>query len=324
MPTFVEVKRASDTRSRREVVAQMLDYAANGSVFWTPEQLRNWFEGDDPEGATDRLVTWLDPSEEEPENVADAFWQAVGTNLREGQIRLVFVADEIPASLQRLVEFLNEQMPRVEVLAVEIRQYRAAGGTAGALVPRLIGQTARAQAKKERPTSPARRSTRWTVEEVIEAVGLSGTDDGAVARVVRDWTAAHPHIKVTGGTGLSYPSFIVSVDSGRRTSRFRAVLALYGSPHGGRPMLEVRVKRMCRTRPYNRRETRERLVADLHGLGIPRLDAEDALIDKRPNIPLSELTDGRVDRLLAIVDRWIEDARAHAGEPETDDEFSEA
>ena len=324
VPTFVEVKRASDTRSRREVVAQMLDYAANGSVFWTPEQLRNWFEGDDPEGATDRLVTWLDPSEEEPENVADAFWQAVGTNLREGQIRLVFVADEIPASLQRLVEFLNEQMPRVEVLAVEIRQYRAAGGTAGALVPRLIGQTARAQAKKERPTSPARRSTRWTVEEVIEAVGLSGTDDGAVARVVRDWTAAHPHIKVTGGTGLSYPSFIVSVDSGRRTSRFRAVLALYGSPHGGRPMLEVRVKRMCRTRPYNRRETRERLVADLHGLGIPRLDAEDALIDKRPNIPLSELTDGRVDRLLAIVDRWIEDARAHAGEPETDDEFSEA
>src|SRR6266576_2895770 len=48
VPTFVEVKRASDTRSRREVVAQMLDYAANGSAFWLPEQLRAWFEGDDP------------------------------------------------------------------------------------------------------------------------------------------------------------------------------------------------------------------------------------------------------------------------------------
>jgi hypothetical protein len=103
-----------------------------------------------------------------------------------------------------------------------------------------------------------------------------------------------------------------------------SVLALYGSPHGGRPMLEVRVKRMCRTRPYNRRENRDRLAADLHGLGIPRLDAEDVLIDKRPNIPLSELTGGRVDRLLAIVDRWIEDVRAHAGEPETDDGSSEA
>src|SRR5260221_13424999 len=35
VPTFVEVKRASDTRTRREVVAQMLDYAANRSAFWT-------------------------------------------------------------------------------------------------------------------------------------------------------------------------------------------------------------------------------------------------------------------------------------------------
>ena len=48
MPTFIEVKRASDTRARREVVAQMLDYAANGSMFWTAEQLRSLFEGDDP------------------------------------------------------------------------------------------------------------------------------------------------------------------------------------------------------------------------------------------------------------------------------------
>src|SRR5260370_39740228 len=106
VPTFVEVKRASDTRSRREVVAQMLDYAANGSVFWTPGQLRGWFEGDDPESATERLGGWLDPTEDEPENVGDSFWQAAGTNLREGQIRLVFRADETPTCLQHLGEVL--------------------------------------------------------------------------------------------------------------------------------------------------------------------------------------------------------------------------
>ncbi len=32
VPTFVECKRATDTRARREVVAQMLDYAANGII----------------------------------------------------------------------------------------------------------------------------------------------------------------------------------------------------------------------------------------------------------------------------------------------------
>jgi len=40
IPTFVECKRSSDTRGRREVVAQMLDYAANGLVYWSVEGLR--------------------------------------------------------------------------------------------------------------------------------------------------------------------------------------------------------------------------------------------------------------------------------------------
>jgi hypothetical protein len=40
VPTFVECKRASDNRTRREVVAQMLDYAANGTQYWPMERLR--------------------------------------------------------------------------------------------------------------------------------------------------------------------------------------------------------------------------------------------------------------------------------------------
>jgi hypothetical protein len=43
VPTLVEVKRSSDTRIRREVVGQMLDYAANGVVYWPLEQLRELF-----------------------------------------------------------------------------------------------------------------------------------------------------------------------------------------------------------------------------------------------------------------------------------------
>ncbi|MBI4523379.1 MAG: hypothetical protein HY695_06150 [Deltaproteobacteria bacterium] len=40
IPTFVECKRASDSRARRQVVAQMLDYAANGLVYWSIDKLR--------------------------------------------------------------------------------------------------------------------------------------------------------------------------------------------------------------------------------------------------------------------------------------------
>ena len=37
IPTLVEVKRASDTRIRREVVGQMFDYAANALLHWPLE-----------------------------------------------------------------------------------------------------------------------------------------------------------------------------------------------------------------------------------------------------------------------------------------------
>ena len=44
IPTLVEVKRSSDTRIRREVVGQMLDYAANAVVYWPVESVRAQFE----------------------------------------------------------------------------------------------------------------------------------------------------------------------------------------------------------------------------------------------------------------------------------------
>jgi hypothetical protein len=44
VPTLVEVKRGRDRRLRREVVAQMLDYAAHAVLYWTAETIRSWFE----------------------------------------------------------------------------------------------------------------------------------------------------------------------------------------------------------------------------------------------------------------------------------------
>jgi hypothetical protein len=148
IPTFVECKRSSDPRGRREVVAQMLDYAANGSEYWAAGRLRQ------AAAATPRAKGVSVDDEirkligcQSDEEIA-AFWTRVEKNLKEGQVRLIFVADEIPRELRRLVEFLNEQMTKVEVLAVEVKQF--IHETRQALVPRVIGASESARATKTR------------------------------------------------------------------------------------------------------------------------------------------------------------------------------
>ena len=161
------------------------------------------------------------------------------------------------------------------------------------------------------PLERPRRTGRRTADDVINAVASSGDDAAAIARTVTGW-AAGPHLRLAGGTGLSYPSLTVEADSARTGgSRWRGVLALYASPHGGPPALEVRIKAMCQTPPYNHQQYRNRLTAGLHALGIPRLDRETDLSGLRPEIPLSELTAGRLDRLLTVIGHWITDVRAH-------------
>jgi hypothetical protein len=117
VPTIVEVERSTDTRIRREVVGQMLDYAANSVVYWSVDRFRAEFEANpEPEQAISDLL-------EDPDADPEEFWQKVKTNLQAGKVRLIFVSDRIPDELRRIVEFLNEQMSQTEVLAVEIKQY---------------------------------------------------------------------------------------------------------------------------------------------------------------------------------------------------------
>src|ERR1700687_5837128 len=80
VPTLVEVKRSDDTRIRRKVVGQMLDYAANGVVYCPAERLRSGFEsrcargGQEPEEVfRASLGDELDP---------ERFWDDIEQNLR--------------------------------------------------------------------------------------------------------------------------------------------------------------------------------------------------------------------------------------------------
>ncbi|MEY9722169.1 hypothetical protein ABIA22_004723 [Sinorhizobium fredii] len=143
-PVLVELKRAVDSRLRREVVGQLLDYAANATAYWQAGRIADSFAktvvdaGEDPEVVLRGFIGDQD---------AAVFWAQVDANFKAGRIKLVFVADEIPRELARIVEFLNDQM-RADVRAVELRWFAGDGGVI-TLSPRVIGETERAAVAKQ-------------------------------------------------------------------------------------------------------------------------------------------------------------------------------
>lgn len=191
VPTLVEVKRSSDTRIRRAVVGQMLDYAANGVVYWPLDELRELFarrcerEDDDP----DMVISEFAGEETEVED----FWARVGENLRAGMVRMVFVSDEIPRELGRVVEFLNGQMNPAEVIAIEVKQYVGEDGTK-TLVPRVIGQTAEVGARKGRRTTP--RGERLDRETLLANIREQSELAADAAEAVLDWAEREPRVDV--------------------------------------------------------------------------------------------------------------------------------
>jgi hypothetical protein len=309
MPTFVEVKRSTDTRARREVVAQMLEYAANGTEYWSAAETRAQFEARlrvEGKDANEELVSFLHREGEDAETVADEFWAQFGSNLAESRVRLLFVADEIPASLRRLVEFLNAQMDRLEILAVEIRQYKDDAGLA-ALVPRVIGATAQIADKKRKAggLGPRVRSTPWTEEQVVEAIRTLTPAAAPHVDHILSWAHASEALVIRGGTGVVHPSLTIQADTLHPRARFRSILSVYPDD---KAFLEVNVKRMGRSISV---AEQQQLLAGLAQVGLDHPLLRESPFDHRPNFDLSLLSVDQIDQLLSVIDVWLNAIRKH-------------
>ena len=214
IPTLVEVKRSSDTRLRREVVGQMLDYAANVVAYWPGAELRRLFDerprsdDDAPDEEVLALIGKATVDEPDAADAVDEFWQQAMSNLAARRIRLVFVADVIPRELQRIVEFLNENLVRAEVLAVEVKQFVGEGRQT--LVPRVIGRTAAAEDVKQasRGAKPVART--WTKDEFVEAASaIGGAGAHSLVQAALAWAARHG-VDPIYGKGKFGPLYLTS------------------------------------------------------------------------------------------------------------------
>lgn len=195
IPTIVEVKRSSNSEIRRQIVGQMLEYAANAVAYWSVESLRARFEVKPnwEQTFTDFLGV---------ENSQEQFWDKVRSNLEAGKVRLLFVADRIPPELRRIVEFLNRQMDPAEVLAVEVRQYVGEGSIT--LVPRVIGKVKEAQ--------PKQTPRQWDKTSFFrELESRCGREDARSARNLLDW-GIDSGLRVWWGKGTTDGSFYLMLD----------------------------------------------------------------------------------------------------------------
>ncbi|MFN6461492.1 MAG: hypothetical protein RMZ41_006540 [Nostoc sp. DedVER02] len=207
IPTIVEVKQSRNTQIRREVVGQILDYAANAVLFWSIEKIRAQFEANS--NAEQLLIDLIGNEEADLEK----FWQQVKVNLQLGKVRLVFVADKIPAELQRIVEFLNQQMNPAQVLAVEIKQYVGQG--LKTLVPRVIGQT-------KKTLIPPLEKRQWNALSFMKEVEIKYSPEAAkVASLIIEWATLQA-LQIQWGTGRSHGSFVPKFNyKGKNRTFFR-------------------------------------------------------------------------------------------------------
>lgn len=166
-PIAVEVKLGRNAESRRKVVAQAFDYAADLSEL-TIDEL-----DDICDGSIEECLSGLD--------IEENLWKRCGTNLRAGQMKIVIAVDESNESLNRMVRYINEHSD-LDVRLVAISKF----SDGNILVPNIIvsggGQ-----------------------EKVVKKAKASAADESGVYRenfekVVEHWNANFSARKTTGGS----------------------------------------------------------------------------------------------------------------------------
>lgn len=286
VPTFVEVKRSTDTRIRREVVGQMLDYAANALLHWPVSDIQAMFlascqeRGQSPEDTLREYLGEVDP---------ESYWDAVASHLGSRTVRLLFVADVIPVELQRIIEFLNDQLRYADVLGVEVQQYMAPGGQLQVLVPRVIGRTARAADVK---APRARGGRAWDEESFFAA--LDGTAI-PFSRALLEWARAHD-VDVSWGTGATYGTMRLRTDAGGQVAR------LTGMDTSGKMLWEPAA--LADVPPFDSEGKRLEIVRRLNA--VPGVDLpEKIVLSSWAHISPQVLRDPAVHEPLLTVLSWL-------------------
>jgi hypothetical protein len=210
---------------------------------------------------------------------------------------MVFVADEIPAELRRIVEFLNGQMDPAEVLAVEIRQY--VGQQLTTLVPRVIGQTSEAERKK---SAGGRDERTWDEASFFSEVSNRwGSQQAEVARRIFEW-AQQNKLRIDWGKRNQDGSMTPLLNHNGAWHSLIGVWT-YGT-------VEIPFQYMKSKPPFDAETKRQELRDLLNKIpGVEEIPTDG--LTRRPRILLSALTDGgALKEFMGVLDWVVQEIKA--------------
>lgn len=154
IPTFVECKLDQNHESRREVIGQLIEYAANAQYYWSIDEYRNQLLEQ-----IHRCELNIDTSFEERVRKVAAdvtggdFMSKFFQSLLKSEFRLVLVVDVASRRLKSSVEFVNRQLHTIDFFIVELRH--VSYGEDLLIAPQVFGFTEEIRSRKAMVAGPA-------------------------------------------------------------------------------------------------------------------------------------------------------------------------
>ena len=280
---LVETKLIQNPESRREVVGQIIEYAASAVESWASGRARQygtefWSK---QEKELDRLLL-----EEFGEDLdIEEFWNTVESNLKSGRMRLIIATDELRPEVRRMIEYLNKEMQNTEVLGLELKCY-GEESTPLILVPRVVGQT---QADADRRSSGRGTVLLWTVEKLRTALGDIHSAKGQGFQRLLDWAVSNNFL-IESKT--QSPSFGIRGRSGKR------ILSVH---------LDGYLYLFFEEERYpDGADERDALVSELKSFQMLDQDIEPSQVVSGRNFAqgLSELDETKLERLFEVLGQY--------------------
>lgn len=213
--TIVECKLGSNREERREVIAQVLEYA---SALWEMDlsRFREIFKKQHPLGRDpfDLLVEMAPPAAASAEEweVAEAM-KIAELNLQHGRLRLVVAVDTISERLRRIVDYVNSRgQGGLKIIAVAVPRYGDAAS--GVVAPEVYG---------DRAPAPSSRSAAQVYPSTEDALGQADPEMTAVVRQLHIFLAGDEAGtgRLTARTGKQSIGYDARTRAGSTVTLFR-------------------------------------------------------------------------------------------------------